>query len=390
MEPAGQCHPRMMSSIVRRVIARGYDPSIRESPKGVFLYEQRTMHREELSQILGSGHAGGIALVLPTYVSRMSLAKLEESVTLAARRLNEAAAIVSVPLLFFVAIQWDDCQEREAYQRLFALEALISPASAVAFVGLTLPRAGKAASLNQVFGLAGDLGLAAVSWIDDDVYLNPACLANLYSRFLEKRRGAVGARKVPHGRAHRASRVLKWAKDHVRTPGRGYPHGCCMIVASATVAGGIPPRYVCDDDYFCFMLLSPGCPDLLADLEVLPTSVCHHTVGGPAPEIYRRIRRSLLTANVMMADFGPPKSAAFFREVQFFGLWPLAPFDWSRGFWLGILKLSLKSLYFAWFCAVGVELFLRGLAGRPLRAIEWSAYSQYDAPSVRFAEHKQG
>ena len=155
-----------------------------------------------------------------------------------------------------------------------------------------------------------------------------------------------------------------------------------MMIDARLAAVGIPDRYVCDDDYFCFALLRPGQPDPKEEMALVPAALCFHTVGGSLPEVYRRVRRSLFSSHVMQADFPLPVSNFYFCRIQFYGLWPMAPLDRSRSLGYAIAKWLLKAIYFAWYAEVGGELFVRGLLGRPLRQIAWSAYLEYEVPAT--------
>lgn len=373
-----------MTSLIRRAIARGYCPY--EQPAVVVTFwdgAESPVDRDRLIERMVPSCRGGIGLVLPTFTSRMSRHEATQTVEALLAQLQEASArMPGLPLLFIVGLQWDEGQESETFDRLVAFAKQARGTSFVSFIGCALPRGSKVQTLNVAFQLARDLDLLAIGWVDDDVHLESECLALMFQRFLEKRRGALGAAKVPHARRHVASRLLKWAKDNARTSGRAYPHGCCMIVDMAVAARGIPSRYVCDDDYVCFTLLQPDNADPLANLEIVRGALCHHTVGGPAREIWPRLRRSLITSHVLQADFTGPVARYYFGSMQFFGLWPLTTFDLTRGFGRGTLKLVVKWIYFALYCVVGMELALRGLVGFPYRQIPWHGYSGRSVPPV--------
>jgi hypothetical protein len=335
----------------------------------------------------------GLAFVLPTYVGRSSLG---ENVACVEALATQVASVRSVapktPLLVIVGMQWESGQEGTASERLQALSQ-VAQRTHVDFMGLSLPRTRKNATLNAALRLVTALGVCGVGWVDDDVRLAPDCLARLVERFLEKSaRGAVGARKIPEPKAAlRASRALLRVKEISKTPAYSYPHGCCMLIDAAVAAAGIPSRYLCEDDYICFALLDPSASNPLENLEVVQDALCFHTVGGPTREIYRRIRRSLFTGHILQADFPAEVSAFYMRRMQFNGLWPLGPLDASLGVRGCTVKWFVKALYFSWFLEVGFELALRGLVRRPLREIAWSPYSEYSVPlRVSSHEHRIG
>ncbi|MFD0385569.1 hypothetical protein ACFQ2B_34475 [Streptomyces stramineus] len=283
--------------------------------------------------------------------------------------------------MLFVGMQWSSAEEEDESVR--RLRALLPRARArlprVPVCGLSLPGPGKPRTLNAAIGVAELLGCAGVGWVDDDVTLEAGCLARLARDFLAAGcRGAVGATKVPHTKEFATSRLLARAKA-IAAPATDYPHGCCILVATDVVSGGMPGRYVSDDGYVCFRLLDPALPDPLARLRLVPDARCHYYVAGPAGETRRRIRRLLLNHLVDLADWPLPVARHYFRHILFAGLWPLTGFDGTGGRRRGVQKALIKWLYFAWFAGVGAELYLRGLTGRPLRAVEWAPYSAVPA-----------
>jgi hypothetical protein len=79
----------------------------------------------------------------------------------------------------------------------------------------------------------------------------------------------------------------------------------------------------------------------------------------------------LLNHHIFMADYDQRAAGFYFSEVLFFGLWPFARFDRSRGLKFGLAKWAIKLIYAAWFAAIGAELILRSVAGRPLSRVAW-------------------
>jgi hypothetical protein len=325
-----------------------------------------------IAEVVGAEGRGGLAVLLPTLAARAGVdGPGGAGLRLLAQAAEARDALGDVPVVFLTAMQWADAEEREGSLRRLASLGDAARMHGLPFVGLSLPVAGKIRSLNAAIGVAEAMGARALAWVDDDVQLEPGCLRRMASRLREKGwRGAVGATKVPAPGPFAASRLLHAAKA-VAEPAVNYPHACCILVALEVVAGGIPPRYVSDDGYVCFRLLDPSLPDPRAWLELVPTARCHYQVGGPAGETARRLRRMMLNHHIYLADFPVPVGRFYFRRMLFTGLWPLAPWDGSRGWSRGAAKAALQWLYFGWFCAVGAELYLRGLLDRPLRRVAW-------------------
>jgi hypothetical protein len=250
----------------------------------------------------------------------------------------------------------------------------------VGFVGLSLAGPGKVRTLNAAIGLA-ELGhFAGVGWCDDDVRMEAGALQRMVASFLERGcQGAVGATKIPHPKPYVTSKLLYRAKQ-VAAPATNYPHGCCILVATSVVIGGIPDRYLSDDGYVCFRLLDPDLDDPQRYLHLVPDARCHYLVAGPAGQTRRRIRRLLLNHHVYLADWPIPVSRYYFRRILFPGMWPVAGWDGQRGFCTALQNAAIKWLYFCWFVAVGAELWLRGLVNRPLRRLTWSTYSEVEMP----------
>ncbi|MEU5085250.1 hypothetical protein [Streptomyces sp. NPDC021356] len=341
--------------------------------------------------VLSAGVRPALALVAPTCVSRGTLQEQEDRLDALLDQLAATkAAHPETPVALFLGMQWADAgEEREALRRLRELVARARARQPrLPVCGLSLPGPGKPRTLNAAIEVAELLGCVGVAWVDDDVTPADGCLARMVRDFLAAGcRGAVGATKVPHTKQYATSRLLARAKA-VAAPAVNYPHGCCILVATDVVSGGMPGRYVSDDGYVCFRLLDARLPDPLAHLRLVPDARCHYFVAGPAGETRRRIRRLLLNHLVDLADWPLPAARYYFRHVLFSGLWPLTGFDGSRGVRHGARKAAIKWLYFAWFASVGAELYLRGLAGRPLRRIEWAPYSAVRTPSPADQERR--
>ncbi|WP_229891024.1 hypothetical protein [Streptomyces lavendofoliae] len=380
---------------LRATVSRGYRPGTTWSTPVRYVLDGRPEPRgaREAADALRPAPATGtaVALVAPTYVGRGTLAEQEERLDALLERVVEAAdAHPDVGVLLFVGMQWRDAaEEKEALRRLAALvRRAAARAPGVRACGLSLRGPGKPRTLNAAFAVARTLGCAGVGWLDDDVTLEPGCLAHLVRAFVtDGCRGAVGATKVPHTAAYATSRALARAKA-VAAPATCYPHGCCVLVATDVVAGGMPDRYVSDDGYVCFRLLDPGLPDPLRYLRLVPEARCHYVVAGPAGETRRRIRRLLLNHLIDLADWPLPVARYYFRHVLFGGMWPLTGFDRARGVRHGAAVAAIKWLYFCWFCGVGAELYVRGLLRRPLREVRWAPYSAVRNPSPAFEESR--
>ncbi|MDX3852344.1 hypothetical protein [Streptomyces sp. AK02-01A] len=376
---------------LRATVARGYRPDDTWTVPVRYLLEDgsSTGDQEKAAAALRGPGEPVFTLVAPTYVRRHTLAEQEERLDRLLERVDEAVREhPGAGFVLFLGMQWSvPEEEKEALRRL---EALLSRAgrhrSAVRVAGLSLPGPGKPRTLNAAIAVAETLGCAGVGWLDDDVTLEPACLAHLVGDFLDGGcRGAVGATKIPHAKPQTTSRLLHRAKA-VAGPATNYPHGCCILVATDVMAGGMPDRYVSDDGYVCFRLLDPDLPDPLAHLRLVPGARCHYHVAGPAGETRRRIRRLLLNHLVDLADWPLPVTRHYFRHILFPGMWPLTGWSGSKGVAQGVGNAAIKWVYFGWFAAVGAELYLRGLFRRPLRGIRWAPYSTASAPVPADAE----
>ncbi|WP_229910425.1 hypothetical protein [Streptomyces fumanus] len=368
---------------LRRTMARGFRPPASWDVPVRYLLPGRpqdgTGRPEEAAAALRTPPGRpGIAMVVPTYVTRTGLARQREWF---GALLDQAATAARdhprVPLVLFVGMQWSSAgEETESLRRLrVLLEDARARLPGLRVCGLSLPGPGKPRTLNGAIAVAELLGCAGVGWADDDVVLAEGCLSALVRDFLAAGcRGAVGATKIAHTHTYATSRLLSRAKA-IAAPATGYPHGCCLLVATDVVSGGLPGRYLSDDGYVCYRLLDPALPDPLAQLRLVPDARCHYYVAGPAGETRRRIRRLLLNHLVDVADWPLPVVRYYIGHVLFGGMWPLTGFDSSRGVRHGVQKALIKWLYFAWFAGVGGELYARGLLGRPLRGIEWAPYS---------------
>ncbi|MGA4957597.1 glycosyltransferase family protein [Streptomyces lavendulocolor] len=385
--PAGAPEPFPLGHL-RATVSRGYRPGTTWSTPVRYVLDGRPEPRgaREAADALRPARPSGtaVALVAPTYVGRGTLAEQAERLDALLDRVAEAVrAHPDVGVLLFVGMQWRDAAEEK--EALLRLEALLRRATerepGVRVCGLSLRGPGKPRTLNAAVAVAELLGCAGVGWFDDDVTLEPDCLAHLVGAFVAGGcRGAVGATKVPHTAAYATSRTLARAKA-VAAPATDYPHGCCILVATEVMAGGMPDRYVSDDGYVCFRLLDPRLPDPLRYLRLVPEARCHYVVAGPAGETRRRIRRLLLNHLIDLADWPLPVARHYFRHVLFGGMWPLTGFHRAKGVRHGVAEAAIKWLYFCWFCGVGAELYVRGLVRRPLREVRWAAYSTVRNPA---------
>lgn len=328
---------------------------------------------------------GGVRLgiLCPTFVGRTSTENHLRCIEFVFEQVSDAShAMPDAALVVFVAMQWQGDEEKaESIRRLQRLIELSEASFDLTVVGLSLQGPGKIRSINAALQVCKRANLKGLCWIDDDIQLEPDCLAHLFRRFVAKgMRGAVGATKQPHAREQLTSRVLFRAKA-IAAPATNYPHGCCIVVETRVLGDGIPDRYASDDGYVCFELIDPSKPNPLENLELVPDAICHYYVAGPAGETFKRIRRLLLNHHIYLADYPLPVARYYFQHVLFHGLWPLAPWDASHGFRFGLAKASIKWVYFVFFASVGVELYIRGLLGRPLGHVRWSGYTQYPVQS---------
>lgn len=371
----------------RRWIARGYRPNHRWTVpvEHVVAGPGGRVERAPLDGVLTRLPAGvRFAALCPTFVDRAGAEEQRATIVAFLDRVEEAAhAFPGAPFVVFVGMQWRSEDERhESLRRLAVLAGDASARDGLAFVGLSLPGPGKIRTLNAAIRVAEALNVAGLAWVDDDVRLEPRCLERMFARFDAKGgRGAVGATKIASARPYLTSRVLARAKA-ISAPATNYPHACCILAALSVLRGGIPDRYASDDGFVCFSLLDPTLPDPLVWLELVPDARCHYYVAGPAGETVRRIRRLLLNHHVYLADYPLPVARCYFRHILFYGMWPLAPFDRANGIIRGVQKAAIKWAYFALFAAVGMELYLRGLAHRPLRGVTWGGYTGYEVPGA--------
>jgi hypothetical protein len=385
MQPFATAAAKGSPSAFWRLVERGYAPPPEpELPVAAVLADGvRRGTAERLLEDLAPRTAGGLALFCPSFVSRCGETEHEaHAVQLMERMAELHAALPALPLAMFFGMQWAPGEEDEAVRRLGCLAEHAARFPFLTFVGSCVQGPGKMRNHNAALRLARPLGARGWIWVDDDVRLEPGCLAALGRRFVEKGfRGALGAVKVEVPKEQAVSRALRRVKAHTAPP-RKYPTGGCMVVEAAVVAGGMPMRWQNDDGYIFFSLLDPVAEDPYHLLEIVPAARCTVQVGGPGGETVRNLRRNLYSHILFMASAPPGVAAFYFRSSLFHGLWPLAPWDGSRGARGGLKKWSLKLGYFVWFSATATGLAVRGLVRRPLRGIAWGAYSRYGVPSA--------
>lgn len=233
----------------------------------------------------------------------------------------------------------------------------------------------KVNAINFSLDLCVCAGIKALGYVDDDVVLGKYAIRHLCDAYdANAKPCAIGARKIPHPKALRASKVLNACKKIMSTPSTIYPHGCCIIISADRFGKGIPARYVCDDGFICFELIDTSAADPQARLLICEEAICHHTVGGKYLETVRRIRRSLLSVVVFCVDYPADTTMYYLRRIHLAGLWPFSPLDRSRGTKAAMKKWVLKFVLFLWTAKIFAELVVRGMAGKRLTRIDWAAY----------------
>lgn len=357
------------------IVARGYQPLPSPPPEARYLLLQDGKPAwssvDSAITSLRNSLAGGVVALCPTYVNRLNGELFDDLVERMWQQVLEVeAAHPELPLALMIGLQHGSAQETEAVRRLEAAAAK-NPCRSARFIGLRLETTGKVRTHNAAIALTRALGLRCMGWVDDDVLLEPGCLATLVDRFLRKGRGAVGAVKKPVPGEHWSARLLYKVKRYTN-PAANYPHACCEVISMDVLARGIPPRYVSDDGFVCFELLDPTLPNPLDALELVEEARCSHVVGGDTSSAtLARIRRMLLNHHIFLADY-PSKARYYRRNMLFYGFWPFGTMDSESPLVFATAKWLLKSIYFAWFWRVGLELFVRGLVRRPLRSVGWA------------------
>jgi hypothetical protein len=325
---------------------------------------------EALAAQLGA-FAGGIGFILPTALQR-ARENLPDKLAELWEQSEQAHRDNAAPLLIVVGLQWWD-DEGEALALLErALMALPEARKTLAVVGLTLLGPGKVVTLRTCLPLVSALGLRGLGWVDDDVLLDRGCLARLVEGFLQRQAGpcVVGATKVPHQREEASSRWLFRFKQRM-APAMNYPHGCCMLVDAALFDRGIPDRYTCDDGYFCYEMLQRVPDEASFRMALIPEARCHYLVGAERGRLVSRLRRILLHHVIFLADYPPPVGSKYLGEYLYPGFWPLSRVP-PRGA-PGARRWLLQSFHFALLSGTALELWVRGVIGRPLRAVRWGS-----------------
>lgn len=316
--------------------------------------------------------SGGLALLWPTFVSRLPAYEHASRFEAVVRQLDDLRRQLSeVPLTLVVGMQWLPGEHAEALERLDLLTRLASRVDGARVVGLALAGGGKVRTINAALAACLPFRIAGWIWVDDDVTLSRGCLLLLARRFLQKGcHGAVGARVNWRATGSRLAASASRIKSVV-TPRARHPIACCMIVDSAVLGTGIPSRYFCDDAYVYFRLVDPSRADPYEDLEVVDDARCEHPVPRRLIELLRRRRRVMLAHLVCLASAPLAVQIFYLRFSLFYGLWPLAPWDGHIGHSQALLKWAVRGLDLLWFCLEAATLALRGALGTPRRGIDW-------------------
>ncbi|MFF3485323.1 glycosyltransferase family 2 protein [Streptomyces sp. NPDC002701] len=361
----------------QRAVARGFDPL--PPPRTPVTLVGSGEVRRDPADLTAGLPAGGLGVLLPTYVARCPLAAQETAL----RQLLDALTDVrkarpGLPLTIWLGMQYGHGELEEAVDRLRAL----TRDRALPVVGFALPGRGKLRTVNTALALSRRLGHTGWLWTDDDVEFGPGCLVRLVERFHERGcAGAVGAHLVALPRATAAARTMDRVSG-VTVPPAAYPAAACMLVAAEVVAGGIPARRLADDGHVLFELLDPGAADPLHDLEVLPDARGTFYRVARTRDTLRRLRRSLYSHVTCTADYPWATARTYLTGTLFHGLWPLAAWDGSGGPVRGLKRWTVKAVHLAWFCSVAAGLAVRGAAGRPLRHVPWGDDGDFMSPAA--------
>lgn len=347
----------------RRLVARGYDVRTPDGPTSWWDVDGSPL--VDAAERLGGRT---LAVVLPTTDQRCTPADLRSWVTdVVAQLRTTVQALPGERPVVLVVLQ----HAPGAPDAAVAAVRDLPQDDDVLVLAATTPVRGKVRALNAaVTLLAGRC--TAVGWVDDDVRLDPGCLARLVAE-LRSSGGpvAVGARKSPGTTSHTTSRVLARAK-RLMPSAMNYPHGCCMVVTADVLADGIPRRYVCDDGWVCFRLLDPVGPDPFARLRLVPDAVCHYTVGGAAGPTWHRLRRQRVSQLVLVADADEATARCYVRRALLHGvrLWPgEVPPGGRRSD--EVVRAVVSWVHVVTTVSLAVELAVRGLVGRPVRHVRW-------------------
>jgi hypothetical protein len=367
----------LLVQLFQKMLSAGYAPDACEPRYDSLTFYMPDRHDWlDYEAFIGDLPKFDMVFLLPTVLDRcksadhcLAAARFLEQL-IAARTLNPDLRIFGI-----VVLQCAPGQELLAGQRL---KKMLSNRDAADVSGVISTQRSKVASINLVTATFIPAGVRIVGWMDDDVVLSSECVGILIRQFREHGyQGAIGPRKFGRPKRFRASRCLHSAKELMKTPATRYPHGCCILVEAAHLSQGIPTRYVCDDGYICFELLRPNRQNPQALLIVSDRGRCDHFVGGTWPEIYFRIRRSLLNLAIFVADYDWEIGHYFLSNIQFAGLWPLGSLETQNGYGRAVKKWILKAILFLWFGEICGELLIRALFRVPFSSISWAPYSWY-------------
>lgn len=363
---------------IRSLLARGYQPepdpplsieAVVPAPAGSWVH----VALEELPPLLDDSLRHGLGVLLPTYVRGGSLDDQARALDRILTQLRDTRdAHPDLPLLVVVGMQWQAQEHDEAIRRLEELGEVVARAGVGSYLGLCVPGPGKNRTINASLRATASLELRGWFWTDDDAVWSPGCFQRLVTEFLGRGcRGAVGAHTfVRPDKGEKWSERVSWAKN-VTTLQRQYPFASCMIVAPSVIADGIPKHRYSDDGFVFFRLLRPREDDPFRDLPVVPDAFCQLSTEKRPKNVLRRWRRLIYSHLISLSDETSDNARYYFRQVLFYGLWPIGPWDGRRGLRLGMMRWGIKAVYFVWFCAEGSLLLTRGIIGRPLRSVRW-------------------
>lgn len=361
--------------LIRQAVRIGYRPAAAAAP-GAASWQWGGEEDADLSGCPRVLARATSALCLPTYLDRCALA----SHVAAVRRASEqVCALVHAQddCLLIVALQYGPGQAAQAAMRARAiLDAMPEPERARICVAL-IGTLGKVGALNTCIDALrrARAPIRFFGWLDDDILFKPDTFARLRA-YMETDPGCemAGARKIPVANRQRAASVLNRMKKVARTSSVPHPHGCAVLLRWRAIEAGIPAQFTSDDGYLAIHLFDETSPAHYRRMAIVPDACCWHTVGGPAPEIWKRVHRTIYENMLLLAYFPPRKSALFFRSAIAHGL---TLFPRNRTAALNVvLKLLLVAMYVR-ACAV---LLVAGLCGRPMRDVEWSPYSGLNLP----------
>lgn len=320
-----------------------------------------------------------VLAVFPTHLARPQ-EEPRETLRDFARQLIHASRTLDLPIALVVGMQYQpEGDANLAVERArWLLEDL--PQGLAAVTAFTLRSRIKVDTLNAAHTLALQMGAPALTWIDDDVSLDPGGLTALCSTWLDPGFAACdafGLKRVAIRSQNWLARINAVRRSFARD--QKHPFGCSILLRTASDAW--PLARWSDDTWLAAALIDPAAADPFHRSHVVMSHAVYYQVPEGFIYAISRIRRIHNHQLMVLSAVTPEQGAIYMTQAMFGGVFARR----SRGLkgMAGLLlSLAMQSTSMVlWLLRAGWYLF-RGALNWPVQRPPWAVEDRYLRPAA--------